>query len=143
VYKQNEKKTTAIFSSHVRQRSRVRYLFFTSCGLAQSITCGSVSTIQGGGFNNRGMILTLIIRWLRPPLFLLRCPEAMLAIWSERLTKCLYQENTPPAVRLEPVICRLQTRAFYQLSSAGHHSKRTRRCRPRVHRVRLSQLFVC
>ena len=34
------------FSSHVWQSCRVRYLFFTSYGLARSATCGSVSTLQ-------------------------------------------------------------------------------------------------
>jgi len=56
-------------------------------------------------FNNRGVILTLIIHWLGPPLFLPRCSEAKLAIWSERLAKGPYQTNTPPTVRLKPAIC--------------------------------------
>jgi len=44
------------------------------------------------------------------------CSEASLAIWSERFAQGPYQENTPPAVRLEPAIRRLQSKAFYQWS---------------------------
>jgi len=51
--------------------------------------------------------MTLIIHWLRPPLFLSWCFETVLAIWSERLAKDPYQENTPPAVRVEPAIHQL------------------------------------
>jgi len=58
-------------------------------------------------FDSRGVILTLIIHWLRPPLFLPQRSEPTLAIWSERLAKSPYQENNRPAMRLEPVINKL------------------------------------
>jgi len=38
-------------------------------------------------FNNRGAILTLIIHWLGPPLFLPWCAEATLVSWSEGLAE--------------------------------------------------------
>ena len=114
----------------VRQRCQVRYFFFTSYDLEWSTARGSVSMLQVGGqstsvypspaeiwlflskrkrcmFNNCGVILTLIIHWLDPPLFLPWCSEAMLPSWSERLAKGPYQRNTPPIV-----ICRLQIQGF-------------------------------
>jgi len=36
----------------------------------------------------------------------------MLAIWSVRLAKGTYQKYTPPAVKLEPAILRMQIQAF-------------------------------
>jgi len=39
----------------------------------------------------------------------------MLAVWSERLAKGLYQQNNLVA-RLEPAILKMQIQAFYQLS---------------------------
>ena len=69
-------------------------------------------------FNNCGLILTLIIDWLRLPLFLLWCSKG-LTIWSEGLVKDLYQKNSLPPVRLAPTIYRLQVWAFYQLSYPG------------------------
>jgi len=44
----------------------------------------------------------------------------MLAIWSEMLAEGPYKKNTPPAVRLEPAILRMQIQAFtnfYQSAS--------------------------
>jgi len=53
-------------------------------------------------FDNCGANFILITTgWDRPPVFLPRCSEATLAIWSERLAKGSYQKNTPRAVRLE------------------------------------------
>jgi len=79
---------------------------------------------------NRGMILTLIIHWLEPPLFLPWCSEAKLAIWSERLAKGQYQKNNSPAVRLEPAIlvnflkCISNFQAFYQLAPMPNTNNR-------------------
>jgi len=70
-------------------------------------------------FDSHGVILTLIIHWLGPPLFLPWCSEVMLAIWNKGLAKGLYQKNTPPAVRLEPAILTMQIQAFNQLSYPG------------------------
>jgi len=44
-------------------------------------------------FKNRGVILTLIVHWLGPPLFLPWCSEATLAIWSEGLAQGPYQKT--------------------------------------------------
>jgi len=57
-------------------------------------------------FNNCGVMSTLIIHWLGSPLFFPWCSEATLAIWSARLAKGPYYKNTPPAMKLEPVILR-------------------------------------
>jgi len=46
------------------------------------------------------------------PYSLAGCSKATLVIWSERLAKSPYQKNTPPAVKPEPAIHRLQIRAF-------------------------------
>jgi len=46
-------------------------------------------------FNKCGVILTLIIHWLGPPLSLPRNSKATLAIWGERLAKGPYQESFP------------------------------------------------
>jgi len=70
-------------------------------------------------FNNRWVILTLIIHWLGAPLFLPWYSEATLAVWSERLGKGPYQKRLISAVRLDPEIYRLQIRPFYQLSYHG------------------------
>ena len=42
--------------------------------------------------------------------------EPTLVFWSERLVKSPYQRNTPPTVRLEPAIYRLQIQALTELS---------------------------
>jgi len=63
-------------------------------------------------FNNRVMIWILLIHWLGPPLFLLSCSEATLAIWNEKFADSLYRKYTPPAVRLEPAIIGMQMQAF-------------------------------
>jgi len=70
-------------------------------------------------FINPGVILTLITHWLEPPLFLLWCSEATIAVWGEGLAKNPHQKNISPAARLETAIYTLQVRAFYQLSYPG------------------------
>ena len=121
---------TWLSSSRVWQRCWIRYLVRLSTEYRARVSIntpgwGSVNLSRftrhppkfgysyrkgrGGSWNNCEVILTLIIHWLGHPLFLLRCSEATLVIWSERLAKGPYQKNTPSAVRLEPVIYRLQT----------------------------------
>jgi len=73
--------------------------------------------------DNCGVILTVIIHWLGPPLFLPRCSEPTLAIWSERLAKTPYQKNTMPTLGLVSVIYRLQIQTSYQLSYPGPYGQ--------------------
>ena len=63
-------------------------------------------------FDSRGEIWALIIHRLGPPLFLLRCSEAMLAFWNEGVAKGSYQKNTPLGVKLDPALYRLQISLF-------------------------------
>jgi len=70
-------------------------------------------------------ILTLIIHWLGPPLFLPWWSEHTRAIWSERLAIDPYQKNTPPTVRLEPAIYRFQIRLFTNWATLSSYACRT------------------
>jgi len=69
--------------------------------------------------DSRGVILTLVIHWLGPTLFLLWCSTAMLAVFSGRLAKGPYQGNN--LVGSETRTCNplIATRGFYRLSYPG------------------------
>ena len=118
-------------SSRVWQRCcRVKYLFFTSDGLAWSTMCVSVSMLRlkvekgeasvqqpwsdlGSFSTGRGF--HLLLWW----------SDSSLAIWCEGPAKGPYQKNTPLPVRLEPMIYRLQVQAIYQLSYPGPRTQTT------------------
>ena len=66
-----------------------------------------VATPNEGGeveFCKRGVILTHIIHWLGPPLFLPWCSTAVQAVYSGRFAKGPCQGSTLPAVSLELAI---------------------------------------
>ena len=81
-----------------------------------------VATLNEGGeveFCNRGVILTLIIHWLGPPLFLQRCSTAMLAVYSGRLAKGPSRRSNLAGSETRTCNPLIATRGFYRLSYPG------------------------
>ena len=95
-------------------------------GMAQSTwtICLRFNRQECGYFHEKGkvgswqtqIILTPIIHWLRPLLFLPWCSEATLLIWNEGWVKAHTRKTPPPevrpAVRLKPAFYRLQIQLF-------------------------------
>jgi len=72
--------------------------------------------------NNCEVILTPYSLVLGHPLFLLRCSEA---IHIEGLANGRTKETTPSAVRLEPIVHRLQTPSFLPIKLSWTYSNTT------------------